>query len=276
MELDLSKVSYSIRDLKRGIIIPTIINEELAFLMGIHLGDGNLFYDPKKQQYNINYTGHLTDEANWYSNFITPLFFKMFHIQSYIYRDKRENKNSIRILMKSKAIFTFFHSCLGLPSGKKDTCGVPNLIKNGSEDIKKAFLRGYVDTDFSLTFTRRKKEGLNKYPKICLSTNNKQLAKDTVTLLQELGYTPYCRYNFYRPRYQQPHFSNEININGHEQLEKWIQEIGFSSPKHLTKYLIWKKYGFCPPYTTLKERETILLGDLLITDIPFRKNAKGL
>ena len=51
---------------------------------------------------------------------------------------------------------------------------------------------------------------------------------------------------------------NEIYISGKENLKKWMKFIGFSNEKHLTKYLIWKKFGFCPPNTTLKQRLLIL------------------
>ena len=41
-------------------------------------------------------------------------------------------------------------------------------------------------------------------------------------------------------------------------LEKWIKEIGFSSKKNITKYLLWKKLGYYIPKSTLKERESLL------------------
>jgi len=45
-------------------------------------------------------------------------------------------------------------------------------------------------------------------------------------------------------------------------LKKWINEIGFKNLKHLTKVKIWEKYGFCPPKTTLKQRNNIIKGKL--------------
>ncbi|MDP3728793.1 MAG: LAGLIDADG family homing endonuclease [bacterium] len=234
MQLDLSKLSYSHNDIKREIKIPEYLDEDLAFLMGLHLGDGNIF----SKSHDINYTGNLYEEYNWYITWILPLLKKKFNIMFKIHHDTRPKRESIRIRTRSKVIFTFYTQVLMLPPGKKDSCGIPYMIMRAPKNIQKAFLRGYIDTDFCLTFTRRKKGGLNKYPKIILNTNNQQLCKDTVLLLQEMGYIPYFRYNFYRPRYDQPLFSNEININGKEQLEKWMREIGFSSPKHFTKYYI--------------------------------------
>jgi hypothetical protein len=45
-------------------------------------------------------------------------------------------------------------------------------------------------------------------------------------------------------------------------LEKWMSEIGFHSSKHLTKYSLWKKYGFCPAKTSTPERILMLEGKL--------------
>ncbi len=69
-------------------------------------------------------------------------------------------------------------------------------------------------------------------------------------------------YKFPKKRYNKYHISNQIEICGKEQLELWMKKIGFNSRKHLTKYLVWKKFGFCPPNTTLPERELILKGEL--------------
>ncbi|MBI2148125.1 hypothetical protein HYU23_00445 [Candidatus Woesearchaeota archaeon] len=53
-----------------------------------------------------------------------------------------------------------------------------------------------------------------------------------------------------------------MEILGKEQLELWMKLTGFNSRKHLTKYLVWKKFGFCPHYTNLPQRELILKGEL--------------
>ena len=49
-----------------------------------------------------------------------------------------------------------------------------------------------------------------------------------------------------------------LNINELKSIEKWFKEIRPSNPKHITKYLVCKKYGFCPANTTIKQRKEIL------------------
>ena len=45
-----------------------------------------------------------------------------------------------------------------------------------------------------------------------------------------------------------------IYMSGEKSLNKWIKEIGFSSLKNRTKYLLWKKLGYYMPRTSLPER----------------------
>lgn len=40
----------------------------------------------------------------------------------------------------------------------------------------------------------------------------------------------------------------------------------FHNPVHLTKYDIWKKFGFCPPRTKLQQRIDILEGKIDILE----------
>jgi len=42
------------------------------------------------------------------------------------------------------------------------------------------------------------------------------------------------------------------------QVNKWFDMISSKNPKHLTKYQVWKEFGFCPPHTTLDQRKQIL------------------
>src|SRR3989344_3701849 len=77
----------------------------------------------------------------------------------------------------------------------------------------------------------------------------------------KVGYTSAVYY----PRYRKNEKWNTlwtIQISGTKNLIKYINIFGFTNQKHITKIEIWKKYGFCPPYTTLHERKQILKGKL--------------
>ena len=92
IHVDLSAINYSPKDVTREIHIPKYLDEELAFIIGIHLGDGNITLDPRKYTYSVNYTGHLYDESDWYFHFILPLFQRMFNITFSVYIDRRPKR----------------------------------------------------------------------------------------------------------------------------------------------------------------------------------------
>jgi len=58
-----------------------------------------------------------------------------------------------------------------------------------------------------------------------------------------------------------------ISISGVDGLEKWMNLIGIKNPVKLSRYLVWKKFGFCPPHTTLQQRKDILNGKLDINSM---------
>jgi hypothetical protein len=47
-------------------------------------------------------------------------------------------------------------------------------------------------------------------------------------------------------------------LYGQENLYKWVDRVGFSSSKHLTKFLLWEKTGKSFPKTTTAQRYELL------------------
>ena len=54
---------------------------------------------------------------------------------------------------------------------------------------------------------------------------------------------------------------NRVQIDGPNVLD-FMRIVGSKNEKHLSKLKIWKKFGFCPPYTSLKQRQKILNNQL--------------
>src|SRR3989344_9336531 len=69
MKFNLSKVKFSRKDISNKIKIPDKLTNELAYLIGFHLGDGTLPYS-KKKDYYVAYTGHIIDDLEWYKSFL--------------------------------------------------------------------------------------------------------------------------------------------------------------------------------------------------------------
>ncbi len=53
-----------------------------------------------------------------------------------------------------------------------------------------------------------------------------------------------------------------IEVSNKPNVDKWFELIGSNNPKHITKYFVWKKYGFCPPHSTLEMRNRFLKDEL--------------
>ena len=262
MKLNISKVEFSKTDIKNNLKIPSTLTSELSYLIGIHVGDGTMNIYRRKDGFNshpISYSGHLIDEKDFHIKIIKPLFKKLFNKRISFRYDRRKNHSCINSYTNSKGIITFLNRVVGIPLGPKKDINIPEIIKESNRKIKKEFLKGLGDTEFSLVFKKRYRDK-HYYPVISLSTQSKNLQKDVIEILRELEFNPWhiSEYPTYRNGKQL--FTNQINLNGLGNLNLWMKEIGFNSTKHITKYKIWKKYGFCPSKTNIIERQNILKG----------------
>ena len=84
-------------------------------------------------------------------------------------------------------------------------------------------------------------------------------------MLKELGLKHFT-YG-HQPKNLRDSYRYVITISGVKRLQKWMKLIGIKNPVKFTRYLIWKKFGFCPPHTTLEQRKDLLKGKLNIYNI---------
>src|SRR3989344_2008094 len=229
MKFDNKNITFSKRDGYRGITLPKKLDEDLAYLLGFHLGDGHMKQAMGKTGLGsaIFYDGYSINEFAQYKENICPLIKRLFNCDCKI--EVRKNSNNLRTKIGSRAIVDFLH-------------------------IQFGFLRGLADTDMSLVFKSRHKD-INYYPVIDCSMKSKFLVLGVIELLKKMGYSFHSG-SKKSMRYSkiQPHSLYYFQINGVKNLEKWMKEIGFSSPNQLTKLDVWKKYGFLPPKTTIVDR----------------------
>lgn len=255
--MDLSLVEASKCDIKRKIKLPVALDEKLAELIGIHIGDGNSYkFKDNKNRTIMSYTGDLEDDFVYYREYVEYLYKKLFGIKlSFI-----KYGNWFMIRLSSLAIFTFFTEVLGLPCGKKaNTIRIPRIVLNASNEIKCSLLRGITDTDGSLTF-KKKHKNVHYYPIIKIDSASRQLIEDVKNILILLGFKIYTQFDCkeHNIKTKKIYIKHSIYLSGRKNLDLWIKKIGFKNPKHITKYLIWQKFGFCPPKTTLTQRYSIL------------------
>lgn len=258
MELDNSKVEFSKVDLKQGVRIPSNITPELAYFVGLHIGDGSM--NIYKHDHYMNISGHLIDEYDFYKSRLIPLTEGLFNKKVYFKKRVKKGHSMIRIQYRSKAILTFLNKTLGLPLGPKNRCEIPKEILK-DRDLVKQFIKGLADTEFSLAFKRRHKNR-HYYPVITYCTKDLFLIKKVYNLLKELGFSLHISYNVKSKSRDKIFIRHQLDLNGVKNLDLWMKEIGFNSSKHITKYLVWRKFGYCPSNTNIHQREAILKGKL--------------
>ena len=121
-------------------------NSKLAELIGIILGDGNVYYS-RGRKYLLRISSNQAEEVR-YRYYTKSLMEDIFNFTPKIYRKK--NKNGIDLVIYSKLIIESLIGTGIIPGDKvKNQVSVPEWIKK-SKDFQIGCLRGLFDTDGSI------------------------------------------------------------------------------------------------------------------------------
>lgn len=223
---------------------------EFYELIGALFGDGHIKYFQEKYcYYGITISGNLTEDLD-YLIYLQRLIQSITELNPSL--NKRKKYHVAYLNLNNKKLLDFLVKTCKLPYNQnKRKSHVPQIISRCNNNPQlSSFVRGLTDTDGTLIFGKKGCYKRYEYPVIEIKNSNLLLLEDTKKILKKIGFAPkirksglndYCLY-----------------ISGKKNLEKWIQEIGFSNPKHKTKYLIWKRFGEGLPKTTIKERYLLL------------------
>ncbi|MGV8171346.1 MAG: LAGLIDADG family homing endonuclease [Candidatus Woesearchaeota archaeon] len=222
-------------DKNRGIVLPEDVSEDLAYLCGIFAGDGSINYRRKKNEYSLKVVGNPKDEKEFYHKIIIPKFERIFGISPRIKYHDCETTYGFSVY--SKTIYTYLTKVIMLPSGiKYAELRVPEIFSKDKK-FTIAFIRGVFDTDGCISF-KRKYRSYPYYPTISLASKSPKFIKQIFDVLISLNLKPTVIYNRkvsdWRIKNQFTIISR-IDLNGKDNLKKWIEKVGFSSPKHLNK-----------------------------------------
>lgn len=255
-ELPIQTIPRSHMDKARGVRLPLKILPELAEETGIHIGDGYMGIFEKHGVYKWNIAGHLHEDKLYLIHYIIPLEKSLYGLNpTYIHYDKR----LMDLTYVSKTV-VLFKSLLGLPVGKKEGIDIPKpFIKNN--DLMKHCIRGIVDTDGYVTF-QKKRSNVHYYPRTTILSSSKPLILTIQKFLSsKLNLQVNTSFNkYYKSKFQRRKPIHILHICGQKNFESWMIIIGFSNPANLTKFMIWKQHGFCPPNTTINQRIAIIAG----------------
>jgi hypothetical protein len=238
------------------------ITPELAEMAGVHAGDGYLRYVGRRKELDIS--GNL-DEKEYYDNYLIPLFNNYFGLN--IKGKTFLTRNTYGFVIRDEKVLQVFQE-LGFPSGKKSTIvKCPAIIQDSKDStILRHFIRGYFDTDGSLTFDKKIylrdtfKKTKNFYPRLMFTCVSQNLTEDFLNIVHKLGFKATC--SVHCPNKTTENIRYKTQLVGLKNLNKWIKEVGTKNPTKYSRYLIWKRFGFCPPSTTYKQRINILKGNL--------------
>lgn len=195
------------------------LSKELCEFIGAFIGDG--FIGTYGGSYVFQITGDARFDHEYFHQKLLVFARNLFpNIKPHIL----VKENTIRLTFYSKALVLLFHKRFGFPLGKKCyTVEIPEeILLFGKEQIA-ATLRGLFDTDGCLFFDKRPKYK-EPYMRIALDLCNKKLMKHIYSLLQGFGIKPTVTKDF-----------ECIQINGKQNVFAFIDKIGFSNERHLSK-----------------------------------------
>ena len=261
MELLTSEIGFSNKDKSDNIILPSYLDENLAEFIGIVAGDGHLncYSRNNWRYYSIVITCNLNEDKFYFNNVIQSKFKKLFNTCLNITCNKK--KNYFNAYNYSKAIVNYINKNFSIPIGNKSSdVNIPNNIMESGKLVL-FFIRGLADTDFSLSFKNKGK--LHDYPVIKGSFKSRILVDNLNKSLTNFGFCTNVCFNErnFDKRFGKGYERHSIYLSGKNNLEKWISLIGFNNPRLMTKYMIWKKFGYCLPNTTINERINSLSKD---------------
>jgi intein/homing endonuclease len=235
----------------KAIRLPRTLTEELAEIVGVVVGDGHVGLGAGK--FRVHISGHSEEDRHYIKTRLIPLFAKVFGLTPY----QRMKGNEYDLAYNSKTLALFFSQEFGIPDNKA-RISVPEGVLDSSSKIQKAFLRGLIDTDFSMTF-KKKHKLVHYYPVIHGSSCSKNLILQVSGMLAALGIRNYIsKHSEVDRRTGTKSTIHHVFISGKEQLQRVIRIIQPQNLKHLSKIRIWEKYGYYPPRLSMKERKAIL------------------
>jgi len=226
------------------------IDEHFAEEIGIHMGDGmmNIYVDKRgKRRFLIKISGDPIEDKIYYDFWVGPLIRTIYRKKIY---PKLIKQNEYGIIFCFKKALEFKQK-LGLPLGKKENMKIPNVIKEDKE-LLKFFIRGVFDTDGSLTFGKDKND-IPSIPILSLSSPDGIFVADLKDALDKLHLPN--RKTVANGRI------HTIYIQG-KNLEKFMKKVGLKNLRHLSKWIIYCHYGYCPLKIDLIKRLLIILGKI--------------
>lgn len=197
------------------------LSEELCEFIGVFIGDG--FTNRYKNHYQTQITGDSRLDSDYYYNRLKSICEKLFNFSPKII----EKKSVIRLNIYSKKVFEMLTKRFHFPRGEKShSVRIPLEIYKAKGRLLNLTLRGMFNTDGGVGFDKR---GVYKKPyiRINYTSASKKLIEQVHNTLSD--------YSINHSIHKKKEEAFMIQINGIENVRKFLSRIGFSNKRHLDK-----------------------------------------
>ena len=221
--------------MQRQITIPEVFSVELAEDVGFHIGDGYMKkrIDSFGVHYDFVYAGNNPDDLRYFQDVLIPRKKSIFNLQNLKILNHKK-KNALMLKFHSREIFLFYKNILEVQESPKINIKIPKWIFQSTE-LQAAVIRGLFDSDGNFKVVKK------GYSMISFTSQSTFLAEDVKAILISLGIPVSCyKIQGIDKRTQKNYSKFCVQISGKKNIEKWMNSVGFSNPKHLEKYHNWK------------------------------------
>ncbi len=193
-------------------ILPSILDEELAFLLGLLYGDG--FVASGEADHRVGIT---VAHSSYLMEALPQLLKRILGEQITINRQQKPDDASMTFVIDNRALKDFL-SLNGLAKKRSAEAQIPQLIRQSPPEVVGAFLRGLFEADGALS---------HHYP--MLVSTSERLIRDASALLIGLG----CPTTIRQQPLGENHFGDkpiwQLRIHSFVGLEAWRTHIGCDS-----------------------------------------------
>lgn len=201
-------------------------NDDLAELIGIMLGDGNLYVTDKS--YQIRIAGHITDDKPYLLEWVKPLIQRIFDVR--IHEKYVPKKNVMYLCINSKQVAEIIIKH-GFPAGRKNKNNVeiPKWIFENKEFLKRC-VRGLIDTDGFVHPVHKE----SRYPRIGFVSGIESLRNSFSKATKELNFKT-TKWTL-RMHGWSVRPVGQCTIGNPEDVIRYFKEIEFKNPKYIRDF----------------------------------------
>src|SRR3989338_4971605 len=196
---------------------PKYLTPELAYIIGVILGDGHLHNNKgnKRGNWLIGVYFDNMSHLKIYSDFVKGIF--NINPKTSKIKDKRNYSS----YFCSKAIHWYLRTFFELPNGNKSArIEIPKLILNSNKEICGSFLSGLFDSDGTIA-----KSGKRKYLKF--ASASKKIIDQVYSQLKDFGITCYKHHWLKNEKYK---MLFDVSVYDPQSILKFNKEISFKHP----------------------------------------------